>query len=242
MCNFKSAIVIKDPKAKGGFELFLSPWTESHSDLMLMRGIKDGARINCARVEFSPPDLSTADKPETYRLLLDEERSPEWWNGEMADAVASKMRAYIKNIIISGDATFLIGGQFILGAGAKVECVKNAIINVMLGSSQVGEMWCGSQVGKMLDSSRVGVMWCSSQVSEMLGSSQVGKMLGGSQVGEMLGSSRVGKMLGGSQVGKMLGSSRVGEMWGSSRVGEMLGGSQVGKMLGSSKAPKTPIK
>ena len=217
MCNFKSALVIRDESRKGGFELFLSPWTEHHSTLMVMRGIKDGDRINCARVEFSPPDLSTADKVETYKLRLDEDRKPEWWSDEMAESVAKKMAVYIKSIIISGDAAILIGGQFILASNAKVESAENCIITAMMGSSKVGTMRESSQVGTMMGSSQVGTMWESSQVGEMWDSSQVGTMMGSSKVGTMRDSSKVGEMMG---------SSKVGTMWGSSKVGTMLDSSK----------------
>ena len=235
MCNFKSALVIRDESRKGGFELFLSPWTEHHSTLMVMRGIKDGDRINCARVEFSPPDLSTADKVETYKLRLDEDRKPEWWSDEMAESVAKKMAVYINSIIISGDAAILIGGQFILASNAKVESAENCIITAMMGSSKVGTMRESSQVGTMRESSQVGTMMDSSQVGTMMGSSQVGTMWESSQVGEMWESSQVGEMWESSQVGTMMGSSKVGTMRDSSKVGEMMGSSKVGTMWGSSK-------
>ena len=209
MCQFKSALVLRDESKKGGFELFLSPWTESHSTLMKMRGIKDGERINCARVEFSPPDLSTADKVETYKLRLDEDRAPVWWSNEMAEAVSAKIAVYIKSIIVSGDAAILIGGQFILASGAKVESAENCIITVMLGSSKVGAMWDSSKVGAMRGSSNVGEMWDSSKVGAMRDSSNVGEMCDSSKVGEMRDSSNVGTMLGSSKVGAMRGSSKV---------------------------------
>ena len=243
MCNFKSALVIRDESRKGGFELFLSPWAESHSTLMLMRGIKDGNRINCARVEFSPPDLSTADKVETYKLRLDEQREPEWWSDEMAESVAKKMAVYIKSIIISGDAAILIGGQFILASGAKVESAENCIITTMCDSSSVGTMYdsskvgtmCGSSsVGTMCDSSSVGTMYGSSSVGTMWDSSKVGAMRDSSSVGTMCGSSKVGAMCGSSSVGTMCGSSSVGTMWDSSKVGAMRDSSQVGAMRDSS--------
>jgi hypothetical protein len=183
MCNFKSALVLRDESRKGGFELFFSPWTEHHSILMLMRGIKDGARINCARVEFSPPDLSTADKVETYKLKLDEDRAPNWWTPGIAEDVAGRLAKYIKSIIITGDAAILIGGQFILAAGANVQTTESSIIQVMLDTSRVGEMLGTSQVGTMLGTSQVGTMRDTSQVGTMWDTSRVGEMLGTSQVG-----------------------------------------------------------
>ncbi len=58
MCEFKSAIVIKDAKNKGGYRLLMSPWTESHSELETIFKLKDGSRLNWAKVEFTPTDLS----------------------------------------------------------------------------------------------------------------------------------------------------------------------------------------
>jgi hypothetical protein len=235
MCNFKSALVLRDESKKGGFELFLSPWTESHSTLMLMRGIKDGPRINCARVEFSPPDMSTADRVDTYKLRLDEQRAPEWWNQEMAEAVAAKLDAYISSIIVSSDVPILIGGQFILSGGAKIESADACIIQAMLGTSQVGEMRDASKVGEMRDASKVGTMWHTSKVGTMWNTSQVGTMWHTSKVGTMWNTSQVGEMRDASKVGTMWNTSQVGTMWNTSKVGTMWNTSKVGEMRDASK-------
>ena len=60
MCNFKSAIVIKDESSKGGFRLIMSPWTESHSDLITMHKLNDGKMLHFARVEYSPDTMDNA--------------------------------------------------------------------------------------------------------------------------------------------------------------------------------------
>jgi hypothetical protein len=153
-------------------------------------------------VEFSPPSLATADKAETYKLKLDELRAPEWWSDQMAADVAERMGRYIKTCIVSGDAEILIGGQFILASGVKIESAESCVITAMLGSSNVGTMWDSSKVVEMLDSSKVGTM---------------------------LGSSKVGTMWGSSKVGEMRDSSKVGTMWDSSNVGEMENPSQAPK-------------
>ena len=139
---------------------------------MIMRGLKDGSRISCARVEFSPPSLDTAHQIETYRLRLDEERKPSWWSDEMATAVAQKMAVYIKSCIITGDAAILIGGQFILAGNARVECAQSCIITAMYGSSVVESMYGSSVVGSMSGSSVVESMSDSSVVESMYDSSK----------------------------------------------------------------------
>src|ERR1041385_7904542 len=124
MCEFKSAIVLRDEREKGGFKLLLSPWTESHSDLEQIFKLRDGARLNYAKVEFTPKDMDKAYLPETYSLLIDEERAPEWFDAEMQEKVSERLRTYIKSIVVDGDVCLLIGGQFVVAPGARVECAK----------------------------------------------------------------------------------------------------------------------
>jgi len=128
MCEFKSGIVVKDGKEKGGFRLLMSPWTESHSELITIFKLNDGKHLHFARVEFKPENLDTAYLVETYKLKIDEERTPAWFDVDMKDAVTNKMTAYIKSIIVSGDVQLLIGGQFIVAPSAKIECAHTMII------------------------------------------------------------------------------------------------------------------
>jgi hypothetical protein len=135
MCQFKSAIVLRDKTAKGGFKLLLSPWTESHSELIIIHKLRDDGRLRFARVEFSPPSMDSAHLIEGYKLKIDEERTPEWFNSEMKDAVADKLRTYVKGMIVTGDVQLLIGGQFIVAPGAKIECAHSMVINAVCGGT-----------------------------------------------------------------------------------------------------------
>ena len=137
MCQYKSAIVLRDKTLKGGVKLLLSPWTESHSELCTIFGLKDGARLNFARVEFSPENLGTAHDVSTYKLRLDEERTPEWWNEEVHDHVAQRLKSYVERIIVNDKRDLLIGGQFVLGPKAQVNTVKEAVISAMVDGSTV---------------------------------------------------------------------------------------------------------
>ena len=237
MCKYKSAIVVLDKQHPKGFKVLLSPWTESHSDLCSIFKLNDeaNARLYFARIEFSPESLKTAHLVKTYKLHIDEERTPEWFSKDIKDGVTEHMLNYIRSIIVYGDVELLIGGQFVLAPNAKVACAKTCVINAMLGSSKVDAMRDSSKVDAMRGSSKVGEMYDSSNVGAMYGSSNVGAMCGSSKVGEMYDSSKVGAMCGSSNVDAMYGSSNVGEMGGSSNVGEMGGSSNVGAMYGSSK-------
>ena len=206
MCNVKSGIVFRTG------ELFTSPFTDSHEDLILLRGLKDDrAPIvqNWARVEYLPDS-----EWKTWTLSLDEQQAPAWWDDDMRTAIIAKFEALIEGMTITGTVPMLLGGQYILRGNANVAKLGNgAHVVVMRDSSNVGEMWGSSTVGEMRESSNVGEMRESSKVVEMRESSNVGVMWE---------------------------SSNVGEMWGSSKVVEMRESSKVGVMGGSSKAPRKP--
>jgi hypothetical protein len=230
MCNFKSAIAVKDASEAIGFRLVWSPFSESHEDLVRIFCLKD-TRDNLARVEFSPSDLSTAHRVETYSLVIDEARTPEWLTPEGEAEIVRRLRNYISTIIIDGEVDLLVGGQFILSPDAKINTVGEAcVINAMLGDSQVGEMLGNAQVGEMWGDAQIGNMWDTSQVGRMRGNSKIGAMLGTSQIGAMWDTSKVGRMRGDSKIGAMWNTSKVGAMWDTSQIGEMLGTSQVGEM------------
>jgi hypothetical protein len=144
VCQFKSAIVLKDEKCKGGFRLLMSPWSESHSELCTIFNLNDTAkaRLYFARVEFTPPSLDDAHLPEKYTLRIDEYRTPEWFDDEMKEGVAEQMRDYIKRIVVTGDVQLLIGGQFIIAPSAKVECAHSMVINVCGGT--INAVWGGT--------------------------------------------------------------------------------------------------
>ena len=234
MCKFLSAIVLENG------DIICDPeHTDSHEDLMVAANIRDGHTQlgRFARVEFLPPEDETQiANPDAWRLVLDEQNAPEWWD---VDVVRGKLERLVARQIVNDKRPLLLGGWWILVSGADVGAAKHVRIVAMRGSSQVGAMWGSSrvdemydssQVNAMQDSSRVDAMYGSSRVRTMWGSSQVGKMCDSSQVGEMYGLSRIVAMWTSSQVGTMQDSSRVGEMWGSSRVDEMYGLSQVDVM------------
>jgi hypothetical protein len=135
MCQFKSAIVVRDEQQKGGFRLLLSPWTESHSVLIAVHKLRDDGRLRFARVEYSPPSMDSAHLIEGYKLTIDEERTPEWFDAEMKERVTEKLCAYVKSIIVSGDVDLLIGGQFIIAPGAKILRADCVVISAMCGGT-----------------------------------------------------------------------------------------------------------
>jgi hypothetical protein len=152
MCNFKSAIVVQDESVKGGFRLLLSPWTESHSELCTIFKLNPTDRhLRLANVEFSPPSMDTAHQVETYKLKIDEERTPNWFSDEVKESVTEKLTDYIKSIIVDDERELLIGGQFIIAPGAKIGIAKEMVLNAICGGTvsairggTVSEIWGGT--------------------------------------------------------------------------------------------------
>ena len=99
--------MLRDESVKDGFQIKLSPWTEHHSELCTIFKLKDsGHRLKFARIEYSPSSMDKAYLLDEYKLKIDEERTPEWFDDEMKEKVTAKMRAYIKSIIVDGDETY----------------------------------------------------------------------------------------------------------------------------------------
>jgi|GEM_PF-3722811 len=166
MCQFKSAIVVKDEKVKGGIRLLMSPWTESHSELCIIHKLKtEDSRLRMARVEFTPKDMAEAYKPETYSLRIDEERAPDWFTDEIRELVTQKMRDYITSIVVSGDVQLLVGGQFIIAPGAKIESAKSMVISAMCGGTL--SAMCGGTLSAMYGGTLSAM--CGGTLSEMRG-------------------------------------------------------------------------
>jgi hypothetical protein len=134
MCNFKSGIVVRDEREKCGFKLFLSPWTESHSELETLFKLRDRGE-NLAKVEFTPAKMEEAYKVETYKLRLDSERRPSWYTKKMESEVEKRMAKYISSIIVTGKIELLYGGQFIIAPGAKIGTVNHCVISVLSGGT-----------------------------------------------------------------------------------------------------------
>ena len=157
MCSFKSALVLRDETRKGGIELFFSPWTESHHELALMRGLKDlDTRLDVAKVEYSPPSPDKAAEVDEYVFKLDQERSPDWWTDEIKADVIERLKTYIRSIIITKDVALLIGGQFIITGKARVETAKTCMIYALCGSAKIGSVCDSAKIGSVYGSAKIG--------------------------------------------------------------------------------------
>ena len=203
MCNFLSGIVLKNG------DLLWNPYTDSHEDLVVINNLRDKRGDEFARVEFSPPDLSQMDKPDTYKLKLDQERTPDWWTAKLAEKISDNMRGIVRRMIISGDATMLCGGAYILTSGAKISTIKHARLLVIMGSAQVDYISGSAQVTNISGSAKVGNISGSAQVTNIYGSAQVDYISGSAKVDYISGSAKVGNISDSAKVDYISGSAKI---------------------------------
>jgi hypothetical protein len=170
MCKFFSAIV-----SRSG-ELYFNKLTTSHEDIIDEFLLKDNSLVeNICRVEFYPNKKKDVFYPDKYKLHIDEQNIPDWFDIEKQEAVSNQLKDIITNMIISDTSKILIGGAYIL-LNAKVEKLQNCIVYFMSDTSSIGKMSGTSSIGEMYDTSSVGKMNDTSSVGEMSGTSSVGEM------------------------------------------------------------------
>jgi hypothetical protein len=165
MCKFYSAIVLKNG------DLLHNENLTSHEDIIRLFNIND-TQTNCdifVRVEFTPDDNSDYPDIEKYKLNIDEQSTPKWFE-KHREYITSRLKEIVSKRIITSDQKILTGGLYV---------VKNCIIDKLISAqiiylqAQVNVMWGNSQVNVMWGNSQVNVMWGNSQVNEMRENSTV---------------------------------------------------------------------
>jgi hypothetical protein len=220
----------------------------SHEDIKELFNLNDNGMHTdrFVKVEFCPDDNSDLANIERYRLNVDENSTPEWFE-QHRQFVTEKLTDIVRRRIISGEVKILVGGLYVVKDAqigrvqqAKVVYMQNSSVNVMRENSSVNEMWGNSSVNVMRENSSVNEMWENSSVNVMRGNSSVNVMRENSSVNEMRGNSSVNVMRENSSVNEMRENSSVNVMLGNSSVNMMLGNSSVNDMWENSKAPKQP--
>lgn len=118
MCEYLSALVLRNG------DIVHSPYTDSHSDLILSAGLDENdtphrGEPRFSRVEFRPADPADLASIEKYRLVLDEGREPEWF-AEHREKVESTLRRWADAAIIRSPVPILFGGRWVVAKGGRV--------------------------------------------------------------------------------------------------------------------------
>ena len=214
----------------------MSPWTESHSDLEKIFRLHDDKRDNRAKVEFSPPSMATADKPETYVLRIDEKRTPDWFGTEMQEAVSAKMAEYIKAITVSGSADLLIGGQFIVAKGARIGCVKTCVIVAVLGdakisgvrgSATISDVWGSATISDVGDSATISSVWGSAKISDVRDSAKISGVRGSAAISDVWGSATISDVRDSATISDVGDSAKISGVWDSATISGVWGSAAI---------------
>ena len=154
MCQFLSAIVTR----KG--DIFQSPWTDSHEDLIKIFNLKEGrSGQNFVRVEFKPP-RDDKYRPKffdfkNYKLYVDERETPAWFDDATFDKTQKRLNQTLKSMLVTDKRDLLIGGAYIIGKGADVKKIKQSRILVIGDNAKVSEILDNTEVGYILGRAKV---------------------------------------------------------------------------------------
>jgi len=106
MCNFKSAIVLKNG------DLLHLDGVDSHEDVLSYFKIKDNGNDSFCRVEFVPgEDLCDLDQ---YKFEIDQER-PDWFTESLEKKSVSRLKVIVNKYVVREDRDVLPVGFYILG-------------------------------------------------------------------------------------------------------------------------------
>ena len=122
MCKFHSAIVLRNG------DILHNENLSSHEDLIRLFDIND-TQMNCdkfVRVEFCPDNTSDYPDIDKYKLNVDEESTPDWFE-KHRDYVTERLRDFVSKRIISSDKKILTGGLYVV-----TNCLINKVINAQV--------------------------------------------------------------------------------------------------------------
>jgi hypothetical protein len=224
MCNFMSALVIKEPNDK--FRIACYPeLTDSHDDLIAIEKLDDDelnyfCNRTFVKIEFTPPDehedITDLSK---WTLRLDEQLSAsefkdlDWYNEE---AVRAKLENRVRSMFKTADEreNYLIGGCYILLKDARFLKTKNCRIISMRDNSKIYIAGAGTVVEEMCGHSSIWNTEGNAYIKNMFNYSKITTLCDHSVVGSMYGNSNIQSASARSSIDAMFASSSIDEISG----------------------------
>jgi len=117
MCNHKSGWYLESG------ELVHAPETDDHESLSQAFNLHDNhlSRDRAVRVELQPPDdPKEIQNPEAWKLVLDEQNAPSWWEDKKDDC-RRKLWVEVEKEFLLGEKDCVIGGTWIISPNAKIK-------------------------------------------------------------------------------------------------------------------------
>jgi len=107
--------------------------TDMHEDLIDARGLCDTDRLTgFVRADFMPDHIDDLVNVDKYRLIIHQEEEVFWVN-DVRQTIEKKCRHQINRMIISDHRRILLGGCWIITAGANIQRIINGRIVYMNG-------------------------------------------------------------------------------------------------------------
>jgi hypothetical protein len=196
MCKFYSAIVMRNG------DLLHNENLMSHEDIIRLFNIND-SQVNCdkfVRVEFTPDEYSDYPDIEKYKLNVDEEIIPEWFE-KHREYITSRLKEFVSKRIITSDQKILTGGLYVVK-----DCIidKLIIATVVFLQGTVQEVCNGGTVQKVCNGGTVQEVWDGGTVQKVLDGGTVQKVLDGGTVQKVCNGGTVQEVWDGGTVQKVL--------------------------------------
>ena len=225
MCRLKSGIILKN-------RVFV-PEYDSHTKMLEELGIKDdyfNARKTFVRVELSPIDGDVFSDIGTWRLTVDQDITPEWYDEDIyKPQVVEAVKEWAKDHIHIGVDNLKINtGRNhyikdckdiqIYGSATVENICGSATVEYICGSATV-EYICGSATVECIyDSATVECIYDSATVENIYGSATVENIYDSATVENIYGSATVENIYDSATVENIYGSATAKNIYGSATV------------------------
>ena len=249
MCQFKSAIILKD-------RIFI-PDYDSHTEMLEELGIADtteNAERLFVRAELIPANNDVFSDIDTWIFHVDQDIQPEWFVAEyekqrMIQAVKGWAKTHIhigidnlkidsgkghyiedcKNVEICGSATV----NYIYGSATVNNICDSATVKNIYGSATVNNICDSATVKNICDSATVKNIYGSATVNNICDSATVENIYGSATVKNICGSATVNYIYGSATVNNICDSATVENIYGSATVNYIYGSATVKNIYGS---------
>ena len=231
MCQLKSGIILKN-------RVFV-PEYDSHTQMLEELGIKDdyfNASKTFVRVELSPTDGDAFSDIDTWKLSVDQDITPEWYDEDRyKPQVVEAVKEWAKDHIHIGvdDLKISTGRNHYIEDCKGVDICGSATVKYICGSATV-EYICGSATVKNIcDSATVKNICDSATVEYICGSATVEYIRGSATVEYICGSATVEYIRDSATVEYICGRATVKNICGRATVKNICGSATVEYIRGS---------
>ena len=216
MCQLKSGIILKN-------RVFV-PEYDSHTQMLEELGIKDdyfNASKTFVRVELSPTDGDVFSDIDTWKLSVDQDITPEWYDEDRyKPQVVEAVKEWAKDHIHIGvdDLKISTGRNHYIEDCKGVGICDSATVKYIRGSATVEYICDSATVKNICDSATVKNICGSATVKYICGSATVKNICGSATVEYIRGSATVEYICGSATVKNICDSATVGYICDSAAV------------------------